>query len=42
MGSIVALSEFRRTLGRRGDKSARPGRPAIRGSEIWGRDYTDV
>ena len=42
MGSIVALNEFRRTLGKRDDRPARPERPAIRGSEIWGRDYTDV
>ncbi|MBG0790361.1 MAG: hypothetical protein H0S80_07690 [Desulfovibrionaceae bacterium] len=42
MGSIVALNEFRRTLGARDKRPAGPARPAIRGSEIWGRDYTQL
>lgn len=42
MGTIVALNEFRRELGRRENRPARPKRPDIRGSEIWGRDYTQV
>ena len=40
MGSVVALDEFKRTLGKRDQHPAKPERPAIRGSEIWGRDYT--
>ena len=42
MGSVVALDEFKRTLGKRDHRPSGPERPAIRGSEIWGRDYTDV
>jgi len=42
MGSVVALNEFKRTLGKRERRPSGPERPAIRGSEIWGRDYTDV
>lgn len=40
MGSVVALEEFRQTLGRR-EREALP-RPVIRGGEIWGRDYREV
>lgn len=42
MGSIVALDEYKRSLGRRGERPPGPKRPEIRGSEIWGRDYTDI
>lgn len=42
MGNVVALDEFKRTLGKRDQHPARPERPIIRGSEIWGRDYTDI
>lgn len=38
MGSIVALDEYKRTLGRREARQ----RPKIVGSEIWARDYTDM
>ena len=42
MGSIVAINEFKRTLDKREHRPNRPERPAIRGTEIWGRDYTDI
>jgi hypothetical protein len=42
MGSVVALNEFKRALGKRARRPSVPERPSIRGSEIWGRDYTDV
>ena len=42
MGNVVALEEFRRTLDRRGERDVAPARPVIRGSEVWGRDYTQL
>ncbi|MCJ2166026.1 MULTISPECIES: hypothetical protein [unclassified Pseudodesulfovibrio] len=42
MGSVVALEEFRQSLGRQKAHQSSPERPAIRGSEIWGRNYTEV
>lgn len=42
MGSVVALDQFRRESGKTSRKPKRPSRPAIVGTEIWGRDYTDI
>ncbi len=42
MGSIVALDEYKRTLGKQTDRTPKFERPEIRGSEIWGRDYTEI
>ncbi len=42
MGSVVALSEYKRVIGERKQREAGPERPDIRGTEIWGRDYTDI
>jgi len=41
MGSVVALDEFRQAFGQKKKKANRT-RPVIRGSEIWGRDYTEM
>ena len=42
MGSVVALDEFRQTLGKQERKGAAAPRPVIRGGDIWGRDYREV
>lgn len=42
MGSVVALDTFRKTLGQSETKVARPPRPDISGTEVWGRDYREV
>jgi len=42
MGSVVALEEFRQTLGKREPRIPVRKQPKIRGGEIWGRDYTEV
>lgn len=43
MGSVVALEEFRQNLEAQKPARGKPmKRPAIRGAEIWGRDYTEV
>ena len=42
MGTIVALDEFKRTLGKQENLLPRRTQPILRGSEIWGRDYTNI
>lgn len=42
MGSVVALDEFRQEVGKTPRKPARPARPSIVGTEVWGRDYREV
>lgn len=43
MGTVVALDQFRRELDTHEAASFNPPKkPALRGSEIWGTDYTTV
>ncbi|GAB7021805.1 hypothetical protein [Salidesulfovibrio brasiliensis] len=40
MGTVVALDRFRESVER--GREAQPPKPSIRGTEIWGRDYTRI
>lgn len=40
MGTVVALDRFREAA--RQGETARPPKPDIRGSEIWGRNYSNI
>lgn len=42
MGTVVALDQYKRSLGKQASQPDTPARPDILGSEIWTRDYTDI
>lgn len=41
MGTVVAIEQFKQTLGKKAEPPARE-RPVIRGGDIWGRNYTEI